>query len=270
MDAIFSESHYFEDQNRMESMPLIAKLLNYQLFKSAYDLHEYGQKLLNVYFVNKETLTIHYSILEAKYSLLFDIICRKEYQWIDINTLNIIFPNVRYLEIVDVALCSKTLQNVLSNADMFGAKFRMVIKCNNHSDFSAVDAVYLFKKRFKNTKLRISLKEVNFNKYKRVYDTLVIDKNQNDDNYWTRRLQNWSDDEEGILLKTRSKNNKRNVWFKCGKLMKIDNAKLFKINVDNECNTAYSVHEVSSGEHEWKIKIISQAEFVTIGISSTM
>eukprot|EP01083_Nonionella_stella_P085699 237699_1 len=130
MDFIFNDGHYstFMESN-MEAavINIIQHQREHQLSTSLQSgTHPYQRQLINVYFANKKKLTINYAVLEAKYPKLFDIICCKEYSWIRIDVLNAIFcdkkkrdHHLQYLDVININLCSRILDDILSNAHIF-------------------------------------------------------------------------------------------------------------------------------------------------------
>eukprot|EP01084_Bolivina_argentea_P005446 10261_1 len=95
IDAMIYATHHFVDDRSTESrnslMNTVMNIIHHQLYitfgsnshvqyKPWSNLHEYAQKLFNVYFGNKTKLTVNYTILEDQYVEFFQLICLTEYQ----------------------------------------------------------------------------------------------------------------------------------------------------------------------------------------------
>eukprot|EP00483_Globobulimina_turgida_P005926 UN05936 len=122
MDAFLFQNHYSDDEtsNKSEKVDNIMKILYHQTsIDPMSDIHPYGKKLLNVYFQNKKTLTINYWVLEEIYNELFKLFCFSEYEWIKLDILQPIFPNIEILEIKVKILSPKTLDDIARHRSIF-------------------------------------------------------------------------------------------------------------------------------------------------------
>eukprot|EP01083_Nonionella_stella_P179595 638040_1 len=184
IDFLFAESHYFESITA-ERMSLIMCVINLQLSTANNDTieslnSEYARKLIKVYFDEKKKVTIHYSILERKYSDLFKKLCYVDYEWINIEVLNKLFPKISDIEIGPIRLCAKTMQDISGNRGIFYGSNdswnldKMTLKVSKNSEMTASKAVECYKKQFKENNVRLTIRQLP-NWDSNEYDTIVIE-----------------------------------------------------------------------------------------------
>eukprot|EP01084_Bolivina_argentea_P095757 172135_1 len=171
MDSIFPESHHYKGnsiEKQSELMKSIVQIIECRSLSNLSDIYDtYAVKLINVYFENKKQLTINYPILKQKYLGLFELICLKEYQWIRMQELNAIFPNIKDIEIVNIKLCSKVMNDIATNGKIFHGENnswklnRMKINAKKTSQLRVSEAIISFEKTFKCNKFSIYMKEIN-------------------------------------------------------------------------------------------------------------
>eukprot|EP01084_Bolivina_argentea_P268724 456531_1 len=164
MDCIFAEDHFYIHIENTHSI-LILKILTHQLFinmdskqgQEFKSLNEYGNFLISVYFANKKRLTINYLILKVKYMHLFELICYKDYEWIKLDVLKAIFPNLKEIKVTNIELCSETMDNILQHIYMQSSwnLDKIVIKANIESKFTISEAVCIYERKFELVAMRI-------------------------------------------------------------------------------------------------------------------
>eukprot|EP01084_Bolivina_argentea_P200879 343433_1 len=190
MDFIFCDMHFYQDEKAIKPIELILKLILHQLCQNTNDqkgesfksLNDYGKNLVETYFYEKTKLMIDYLILEQKYSQLFKLICFIDYNWINIQILNAIFPNIQLIEIRNITLSPHVFQNISENRSIFQYTKnkktswnlnKMIIKATKDSNYTAVDAVKQYKRQFKeNEEVRINIRTIELDND---YDTVLIE-----------------------------------------------------------------------------------------------
>eukprot|EP01084_Bolivina_argentea_P305151 527144_1 len=157
IDSILHETHYYQRREGYNMEYIIAIMKN-QLSISLSDkkwhplesLSEYGQELISVYFQNKKTLSIHYSVLEHNYSEIFELVCLKnDCEWLNVEVLSAIFPMINVIEITNIKLCSQIMDFIelsFSENQCLWNLERMVVKLNKVSKLSASSAVSKYKR----------------------------------------------------------------------------------------------------------------------------
>eukprot|EP01084_Bolivina_argentea_P102266 183231_1 len=76
-------------------------------------LAEYGRKIVDTYFKQeKDFLDIDYKN-KSLCSVVFDILFYEKYEWINIDVILYLFPNVRTLTIKHISACSATMENIV-------------------------------------------------------------------------------------------------------------------------------------------------------------
>eukprot|EP01084_Bolivina_argentea_P158296 275756_1 len=164
MDAIFCEAHYFVDETSKQQtfVDFIIDIMHHQLsIKKILDLDEYAQKLFTVYLDKKVELSINYHVLEQKYGKIFKLICLTKYEWINLDKLRILFPNIENIEIKNIKLCDEIMENISENRSVFrrtknrnkGWKLKkMTLRIDKSSSLKCAEALAKYKERFKDDK----------------------------------------------------------------------------------------------------------------------
>eukprot|EP01084_Bolivina_argentea_P071624 130167_1 len=171
LETVMSQD-FVENENsilakRNEMIPLIIKIIKHQLsiqlpkenWKCFKSLQEYAKKLILVYFRNKTKLSINYSVLEENYPKLFKLFCLEQYEWININILYALFPNITDVDVKNVNLCSFALNDIFDHFSKRTDSWKinkMMISVNMNSDFRSNDAISHYGKQFEQIGLNIT------------------------------------------------------------------------------------------------------------------
>eukprot|EP01084_Bolivina_argentea_P319795 554709_1 len=81
----------------------------YQPFTS---LSPYGQVMCDDLFVSIQHLDIDYLQIKNVYSFIADILFESEYEWIDLNVVRLLMPNLRKISIRNIRLCSLVMDDI--------------------------------------------------------------------------------------------------------------------------------------------------------------
>eukprot|EP01084_Bolivina_argentea_P048172 88767_1 len=96
---------------------IISHQLSYKMpkFQSFESLQEYGRKMLNIFFKNREELHINDKKLKEDCSFLLDLLYHSDSQRINIQTLNVLFPNLQSLLFINMNLSKSLLTDILQH-----------------------------------------------------------------------------------------------------------------------------------------------------------
>eukprot|EP01083_Nonionella_stella_P118234 352931_1 len=77
-------------------------------------LHTYAKKLINQYFHNKTSIILDYKdINQPKYMFLARLLFHSHFEWIHIELIQILYPQIGYIVIRNVNVIDVTLKNIL-------------------------------------------------------------------------------------------------------------------------------------------------------------
>eukprot|EP01084_Bolivina_argentea_P031875 58978_1 len=144
------------------------KLPHYDSFKS---LTQYGKRLIDTYCKNKHNIKINYANRHC-YEFLADILfC---VQWIKMDLINILFPNMTLIQVENIELCPFIFYSTLNYLKVQDNDFslrRIVIKANTYKSdsLSANEAISRYEKDFISLKYSIRIAKYNESR-------LIIDK----------------------------------------------------------------------------------------------
>eukprot|EP01084_Bolivina_argentea_P095037 170864_1 len=99
---------------------LISQIISHQLsnniisYQTMEQLHPYGKLLINTYCNNKTQVKINL-YKQQEYSFLFDLLVSSECKSINVNWLNVLFPNLEWIEIKAKRICSSMLVNIYNH-----------------------------------------------------------------------------------------------------------------------------------------------------------
>eukprot|EP01083_Nonionella_stella_P058752 153824_1 len=102
LDRVLEQKHY----SFHEDICFAVQLLEHQLgIESIEDMHEYAQKLLNVYCSNKDRLSLYCDSLRINYRSLYEVFC-SDIDMPRFDNIKMIFPQIRSLEMFIDNLCN--------------------------------------------------------------------------------------------------------------------------------------------------------------------
>eukprot|EP01083_Nonionella_stella_P058754 153838_1 len=137
LDRILEQTRY----DIHENIGFTIKILNHQLKLNSNieDKSGYAQRLLDVYFKNKDKMNINCQILLKEYAAVFELLCTNvnmsSNHWVKFDVLKQLFPNIRVLNMTTDNLWSyiQMKQNLDENQSLLNSwKLRqMVIEVTN-------------------------------------------------------------------------------------------------------------------------------------------
>eukprot|EP01084_Bolivina_argentea_P211681 360032_1 len=83
----------------------------FEPFKS---LTQYAKNMCNVYFAKQKSITIDYIKCNVKCPFVIQLFFHSNYEWINMDIINSLFPNITSISIKNVNLCSSTLNDILA------------------------------------------------------------------------------------------------------------------------------------------------------------
>eukprot|EP01083_Nonionella_stella_P169768 576369_1 len=130
---------------------LIVRLIENELGIKRYDLlHSYAEKTFHQFCINRTQLdNVQWDEMKGCNAFLFPFYCLSAFEWVDLNQLGKLYPNLEEIEVWEIKLCANTfddiLQYIAKNADSSKLK-KIQIKSPNkvsgstwiQSAFSAV------------------------------------------------------------------------------------------------------------------------------------
>eukprot|EP01084_Bolivina_argentea_P059234 108131_1 len=147
-ESEYIEKHMYKSCDDSTSV-LIKGLIDHQTssveFKS---LHEHAKRICNVFFNNQTTITIDYLMWKKKYRFMYDIFSYFKYEWVNIDMINKLFPNVQHLTVRKINLCSQTLNNILISLNDKSSIETICIEPNTESDLSLNQALLNYTESF--------------------------------------------------------------------------------------------------------------------------
>eukprot|EP01084_Bolivina_argentea_P003073 5741_1 len=164
-------------------------------FEPFVSLHPYAKQLIAIYLNNKKSLNINYSILKKQYRFIFDLICCSEYEWIKINIMASLFPNIENIQIKNINLCDQVMNNILQVliANIAPTLNIITIISDVNSDKNAIQTLEFYSKRFQKEgfKLSINHEQNNIIYIRRLnIDLLVMNHNNEDEHKAIESEQN--------------------------------------------------------------------------------
>merc|ERR1712176_1033138 len=88
----------------------------------------------------------------SKYICLGNVLIHHQCQWFDIDAINVLFPNLQFIKVNNINLCSETMQYIMDHWNCNSRKLKLLeIETNNSNDsqLSVQDAVYQYSKSFR-------------------------------------------------------------------------------------------------------------------------
>eukprot|EP01084_Bolivina_argentea_P318512 552367_1 len=147
---------------------LIIKIIHHKLsksygkYKSFYSLTEYGKQMIDVYCNNKKKIYLDFSFMKTDYSFLYQELCYSNYEWIKIELLVGLFPNVENICISNLHVSDLVLNDILyslqfgKNTDSTLEKIEIdVTESNDTSNIKIQVSSYL--QRYDNIQWKMSI-----------------------------------------------------------------------------------------------------------------
>ena len=92
---------------------LIHKIFENQLSPKQ-QLHEYATKLIAHQFSNKRKFKMDYTFAKTNQALIwFDLFCYTKYEWIKINSITKVFPNLEQISIDQIHVSDAIVEYIL-------------------------------------------------------------------------------------------------------------------------------------------------------------
>eukprot|EP01084_Bolivina_argentea_P105716 189311_1 len=141
-------------------LQLTATLLEHQLstqndyeYRSFQSLHEYGQLMITQYFNNQQELNLDFRDINCnEYKFLINLLFFPNFEWIKIDVVCMLFPNIEDITVRHIDLLSVTFNNILHHLDIQKHSARCInsiqILAIQHSHLSVQDALSQFKQLF--------------------------------------------------------------------------------------------------------------------------
>eukprot|EP01084_Bolivina_argentea_P290321 498649_1 len=108
-------------------------------------------KLFNDWCLHKGSFSIDWEVMnQPNNSHLLSILCCKEYEWIKIKKINLLFPNLGHLSVSGIKLCTSTIINILEHLDDKNTKLEAItIDYTNDDESYCSDTIVLqYNKQF--------------------------------------------------------------------------------------------------------------------------
>eukprot|EP01084_Bolivina_argentea_P104903 187813_1 len=143
---------------------LVIAMINHQLsctlpqqFKPFNHLSEYAKQLINVYCENKTYVRIN--CINTHFSSMFKAVMHSEYQWIKLDLLNIIFPNMVSIDICNINGCLSIFNDLLYHLSKNKHNLKTIeILTNKTSDFNIASCKNQYDGRFDKLGFNLVLK----------------------------------------------------------------------------------------------------------------
>eukprot|EP01084_Bolivina_argentea_P005725 10807_1 len=84
-----------------------------ETYRTWQSLNDYARQLINAYFQNKHYLTVHLHENKDNIRFLFKLICHDDFEWIRLDLLQVLFPNVHTIGVEDIQVSSFILEDIL-------------------------------------------------------------------------------------------------------------------------------------------------------------
>eukprot|EP01084_Bolivina_argentea_P152550 266098_1 len=94
----------------------IKQIINHQLRLVCSEIDvftAYGIKLMRTYFNYQHWIKLDYKLIKEKYLFLRNILFESEYEWINIQTLCRMFPNIQFITVINVHICERILRDIV-------------------------------------------------------------------------------------------------------------------------------------------------------------
>eukprot|EP01084_Bolivina_argentea_P110653 197525_1 len=118
---------------------------------NTFRMHQYAYKLIQTYFKNQTFLKLDYKMLKRFSTKLLQLFFHSEYQWIKLQEIYDLFPNVQVFNVHNIDLCSLTMDNILEylcNLPNNSAIHHIFIKTNKNCEFTVQNAIQKYIKQF--------------------------------------------------------------------------------------------------------------------------
>eukprot|EP01083_Nonionella_stella_P150735 480661_1 len=118
-DGAMEEYESAEQQQYLEALcvkiichQLSHRLKTYEAFEA---LNHYGQQLVAVYFRNKKTFSLHCPVVKREYSWFWSLLFDTDHEWIKLDEMSALFPNLTSIDLHDVNISSATFDRIVSD-----------------------------------------------------------------------------------------------------------------------------------------------------------
>eukprot|EP01084_Bolivina_argentea_P253001 424867_1 len=159
----FDELDHVSNISHVLMKMIISHQISYEIctYKSFETLSEYGRKLCDTFFKNRQYVYIDYSQWKDEYSFLVDLLCHADDidPVININAINILFPDMKHLALRNVNLSSSLLIHTLNHMKNHNSKSKQLSTMNiifiEMSDLSLKQALQKHTKQYRDAEMFI-------------------------------------------------------------------------------------------------------------------
>eukprot|EP01084_Bolivina_argentea_P300014 517211_1 len=149
---ILSMSHILEYAELLELILSNQLSKSISLYKPFTSLSGYAKNIIDVYFKNQSHIYLDYlHIISLNFPFVFDIFFDMKSKLINMLKIQTLFPNIQFLGINNIYLCSRMLQNILEYLAINNNESHLIqirLEANDESDLSISDAVVKYKQQF--------------------------------------------------------------------------------------------------------------------------
>ena len=146
---------------------LITRIIDHQLslklsnYNSMADLNPYASELINVYCSTTKSIAIN-CMEKQKHSFLQKLF-HTSYEWIRMDLITILFPNIEVIGVQYIHLSPKLMQNILFHASNFSESVlnKIWIKPNEKTQGNLKDIIDEFRTKFEKINVSIASDEKN-------------------------------------------------------------------------------------------------------------